>query len=518
MASQRIVAVVGARDLPETSAPQVSAVVRHLLARGWGIGSGGARGADEYALRAVLAAGVDACRRSVVFWPGTRPISLRGVPRAFAALDGAIVAGEGAGRAAFLARSRRLAHRAIGVVAFLWGPSRGSVYTLRIAARAGRRVAAVLAGGGATLPALPGGRWVPFTLAGVAAHRWTPDTAAEPGLDVAPTSLGRIFTVPDGEPVQALLAHISALTPGERLWFETGVRAGDQVLVPYERLDDGKPAALAIDRLMRRLRCSAKAAFDLGEALLALDADASVIAYYLAEARRRGAAPVVAELLAWAARLGAMAAVPGTDALDHAEPLGDAAEDVDDGGTLVTPACPTSDPDMAGAPEPATLAWRVLGPIDAPRIRCGRCRARYRADADAPDLPTCPRCGTPDTWETRQSITFQALLRAIDGCPTRAALGDLGRRLHTARLPRAQAGVAWTRYRIRQMAVDAATPLGADARALLAAIEGVDARALPRLGAALYRRQHAAAAPCLTPAEWRRLWSAYRARRPARPA
>jgi hypothetical protein len=53
------------------------------------------------------------------------------------------------------------------------------------------------------------------------------------------------------------------------------------VLVPYERLDDGKPAALVIDRLMRRLRCSAREAFDLGEALLALDADATVIAQYV---------------------------------------------------------------------------------------------------------------------------------------------------------------------------------------------------------------------------------------------
>jgi hypothetical protein len=61
-------------------------------------------------------------------------------------------------------------------------------------------------------------------------------------------------------------------------------------------------------------------------------------------------------------------------------------------------------------------------------------------------------------------------------------------------------------------------PLSAAARELLATIERANDRALPRLGAALYRRQHAAGAPGLTPAEWRRLWAAYRARRPARPA
>jgi hypothetical protein len=99
-------------------------------------------------------------------------------------------------------------------------------------------------------------------------------------------------------------------------------------------------------------------------------------------------------------------------------------------------------------------------------------------------------------------------------------LADLGRRLYAAHLPRAQAGVAWTRYRIRQAALDRAVPLGSPARALLSAIEGAPARALPRLGAMLYRRQHAASAPdgVITPPEWRRLWQAYRARRPARPA
>jgi hypothetical protein len=302
------------------------------------------------------------------------------------------------------------------------------------------------------------------------------------------------------------------------LWFEQGVRVGDHVLVPYERLDDGKPAALTVDRLMRRLRCPAKAAFDLGEALLALDADARVIAHYVEEARRRGVAPVLAELLAWAARLGAVVAVPDADALEHAEPLGDDAERVSDTGDLSREPTEPADPGTAGAPEPATLAWRVLGTLDPPRVRCSRCSTGYVADDDTVDLPTCPRCGTPDTWEARQPAAFRAWLRAIETCPNRAALSDLGRRLYAARLPRDQAGVAWTRYRIRQVALDAAVPLSAAARELLATIECADKWALPRLGAVLYRRQHAAGAPGFTAAEWGRIWAAYRARRPARPA
>jgi hypothetical protein len=339
-----------------------------------------------------------------------------------------------------------------------------------------------------------------------------------PASEGRPSGLAPIFVVPDGEPIDARLAHIRELTAGERLWFEAGVRVGDRVLVPYERLDDGKPAALSVDRLMRRLRCTPKEAFDLGEALLALDADAGVIAHYVGEGRRRGVGPVLTELLAWAARLGALALEPDGDALDHAAPLGDAVEDVTETGELTAAPSGTTAPDAVTAPEPATLAWRVLGTIHPPRVRCARCGTGYMADEDAVELPACSRCGTPDTWEARQPAAFRAWLDAIEACPTRPALADLGRRLYAARLPRAQAGVAWTRYRIRKAALDAATPLSSVARGLLAEIEGAAAWALPRLGAALYRRQHAAGAPSLTPAEWRRIWAAYRARRPARPA
>src|SRR5262245_8115333 len=46
----------------------------------------------------------------------------------------------------------------------------------------------------------------------------------------------------------------------------------------------------------------------------------------------------------------------------------------------------------------------------------------------------------------------------------------------------------------------------------MACIEATPERVLPRLGTELYRTQRAGAA--ITPAEWRRVWGAYRARRP----
>jgi hypothetical protein len=122
MAGHRFVAVVGARVLPETWAPQVAALVRFFLRRAWGIGTGGAGGADQYALEAVVVTGRPGCARSVVFLPGTVGSARTAALTAFQALGGRVVLGSGAGRAARLARSGRLARESSGVVAFLWGP------------------------------------------------------------------------------------------------------------------------------------------------------------------------------------------------------------------------------------------------------------------------------------------------------------------------------------------------------------------------------------------------------------
>src|SRR5262245_52013609 len=106
MVTRGIVAIVGARALPETWAEPVGAAVRHFLARGWGIASGGAVGADQYALAAVVAAGAPACRRSVVFLPGPAPRPPRGALGAFCRLGGTVRDGaDPVDRAALFARS-----------------------------------------------------------------------------------------------------------------------------------------------------------------------------------------------------------------------------------------------------------------------------------------------------------------------------------------------------------------------------------------------------------------------------
>jgi hypothetical protein len=80
----------------------------------------------------------------------------------------------------------------------------------------------------------------------------------------------------------------------------------------------------------------------------------------------------------------------------------------------------------------------------------------------------------------------------------------LGKRLYALALPHDQAGVAWTHYHLRKAALEAAVTLGAAPHALVARIAAAPVRALPRLGAELYRIQRAGAA--ITPAEWQRVW------------
>jgi hypothetical protein len=148
------------------------------------------------------------------------------------------------------------------------------------------------------------------------------------------------------------------------------------------------------------------------------------------------------------------------------------------------------------------------------RATCPVCRAAYEVDDDSPDLPTCPECGAPDTWETRQGGRFRGIVDAIDSCADLRVLGALGKRLYALELTHDQAGVAWMHYHLRKAALEHAVKLGRPARGLLSEVEQAPRLVLPRLGGRLYRLQHAGGAAVST-TEWRRIWSAYRARRAA---
>jgi hypothetical protein len=93
----------------------------------------------------------------------------------------------------------------------------------------------------------------------------------------------------------------------------------------------------------------------------------------------------------------------------------------------------------------------------------------------------------------------------------------IGKRLYALALEHDAAGVAWTHYRIRRAALEAAVALGAEAQALIAQVERASERELRHVGAKLYRVQRIGAVAITAP-EWRRIWAAYAARRRARAA
>jgi len=158
----RLVGVVGSRSLPAPFAPLVSSLVSLLLDHGFGVASGGALGADALALAALLGHG--GAPRSVLFsaWPSASgfPLAVRPQVACFLSAGGQVVwgsVGSGSSRSAVIAglfsRSRQLVSASCGLVAFLHGPSRGTLFTVRHALSQGIPVIVFLCGGGAALPA-----------------------------------------------------------------------------------------------------------------------------------------------------------------------------------------------------------------------------------------------------------------------------------------------------------------------------------------------------------------------------
>jgi hypothetical protein len=167
--AQRGIGIVGARTLPDSFREQVSGVVRYLLSRDYHIHTGGALGADLFALQAVIEQ--EAFSRGLLLsaWA-----SVQGFPRQVQPLveryiqhDGQVSwgivrphASRSLAIAGLLSRNQRLVRASIGLVAFLYGESRGTVGTILQAIQRGIRVVVFVCGGDAVLPAVKTGRWV----------------------------------------------------------------------------------------------------------------------------------------------------------------------------------------------------------------------------------------------------------------------------------------------------------------------------------------------------------------------
>jgi len=180
-----LIGVVGSRELPSAWASRVAQVVGSLAARGHSVASGGARGADLFALQAVVSHGL--CKGSVVFLPGVvsqSPWACRGSLQAFEQGGGSIVPGSASPSAsrdefvrALFVRSQALVAACQGVVAFLSGKASGTWFTCQAAARLGRSVVVFPADGARSLRSLGCGSWRPLQ-AWAGAYQWVPSVPA----------------------------------------------------------------------------------------------------------------------------------------------------------------------------------------------------------------------------------------------------------------------------------------------------------------------------------------------------
>ena len=157
----RSLGIVGSRALPASFTPLISSLVSALVARGFRIASGGAIGADHYALSALVEQGASASGVVYSAWSSASglPSSVRPLVSRFLASGGQVVWGIGSPGdprqqvvSALLGRNQRLVSACSVLIAFVHGQSRGTLYTIRQAVRRGIPVYVFLCGGGASLP------------------------------------------------------------------------------------------------------------------------------------------------------------------------------------------------------------------------------------------------------------------------------------------------------------------------------------------------------------------------------
>jgi predicted Rossmann fold nucleotide-binding protein DprA/Smf involved in DNA uptake len=180
-----LVAVVGSRSLPAAWADKVRQVVAALSRRGCQVASGGALGADLFALQAVVSS--CRCQGARVFLPGSvqqAPWACQAALQSFVSGGGTVVPGSAPVAAprdqfitALFARSAALAQAATGgVVGFVSGRSSGTWFTCQAVARLGRPVVVFPVEGPRALRSLGCGSWVPLP-AWPGSFRWVPSAA-----------------------------------------------------------------------------------------------------------------------------------------------------------------------------------------------------------------------------------------------------------------------------------------------------------------------------------------------------
>ena len=136
------IGVVGSRTLPQEYQGQVCQIVEYLLDREHVILHGGALGCDHFVLQTLLAN--HSSDRGILFsaWRDidSFPSAVQPDVRRYLDADGQIIWGDSIGSqyysaicAGFHARNQRLVDSCAGLIAFIYGKSRGTLSTVRYA-------------------------------------------------------------------------------------------------------------------------------------------------------------------------------------------------------------------------------------------------------------------------------------------------------------------------------------------------------------------------------------------------
>jgi len=163
------VGIVGARALPQEYKNNIQEVVKYLVNKNYVIHSGGALGADLFVLESLISLGAVSKGRLFSAWS-----ELKGFPKEvqkfveyFVSHQGEVSWGlvpphssRSVAVAGLLARNKRLVEASDGLVAFLYGDSNGTCYTVRESCQKGQNVVVFLCGDKAQLPQISFGQWV----------------------------------------------------------------------------------------------------------------------------------------------------------------------------------------------------------------------------------------------------------------------------------------------------------------------------------------------------------------------
>lgn len=168
MSAQRSIGIVGARSLPEKHKTKVQEVVKYLASKNYCINTGGAMGTDQYVLGALISLGQVNKGKIFSAWN-----SVSGFPKPvqkyidyFNSHNGQIHWGEASSPcsssvavAALLGRNKKLVEASSGLIAFMYGESKGTIFTIKEACKKGIRVVVFRYGDKTFIPIVGSGRW-----------------------------------------------------------------------------------------------------------------------------------------------------------------------------------------------------------------------------------------------------------------------------------------------------------------------------------------------------------------------